>query len=153
VAFFVAEVLMKTFPEGSPHPEVVDLAWEFALRLDAEDLATNQHAHFLGDLIRVLGIQPPPQPTEESEGGPLGLDLVHGHWVARPGDDADHLDADAALKFVALSEPNSPGDPEAELATGEVRKRVLLGQVRYLQNHLSGPRDILSYEVLETVFH
>lgn len=152
VAFFVAEVLMKTFPEGSPHSEVVDLAWQFAIDLDAADLTTTQHAHFLGDLIRVLGIQPPPRPNPEVVGDPLGLDLVHGQWVSAPGDDADHLDADAAIKFVALTASDSRHDSDAELATGELRKRILLGQVRYLQNHLSGPREILSYEVLETVF-
>jgi hypothetical protein len=34
----------------------------------------------------------------------------------------------------------------------EERRKLVLGQVRYLQHHLSGPRTIKSYEVLESVF-
>ena len=54
--------------------------------------------------------------------------------------------AEGFMSFLSL-EPSVP-----KMWTIEDRKRLVLGQVRYLQHQLSTLREIKSYAVLEAVF-
>jgi len=142
VAFFVAEVLVRVLPDQSAQPEVFDAAVDLAVRLDTDARIGTPHADFLGHVIALLGLAPLPPP-----GPRAGLDLATGEWVERPGGDEGFLAPEAAQAFYARTCRRDCGPlPQA------LRKDVVLGQLRYLQLHLSGPRRLRSYEVLEAVF-
>jgi hypothetical protein len=142
VAFFVAEVLMRILPEQTPHPELHDAAVELAVRLDVDERIGTPHVDFLGTAIGLLGLAPPEPPHPHA-----GFNLATGEWEERQGGDDGFLAPEVAHAFaerVFTAEPKPL--PNA------LRKPVVLAQLRYLQLHLSGPRTVRSYEVLEAVF-
>lgn len=142
VAFFVAEVLVRILPEQSPHPDVFDAAVDLAVRLDTAERIGTPHADFLGTAIALLGLAPSPPPDPR-----MGLDLASGEWAERASGDDGFLAPEAARAFYARTA--GPVDDPLPLS---VRKVVVMAQLRYLQLHLSGPRRLRSYEVLEAVF-
>ena len=142
VAFFVAEVLVRLLPEQSAHPELFDATVELVVRLDTEERIGTPHADFLGTAIALLGLAPLPPPHPRA-----GLELATGEWVERAGGDEGFLPPDAAAAYYACTGEQG-GDPLPQA----LRKEVVQAQLRYLQLHLSGPRKLKSYEVLEAVF-
>ena len=147
VAFFLAEVMIKTFPEESPHPEVVDLLWQTILKLDQIPKTGWVHVAFLGRLIDILGFSP----AEKANDIAQGLSLQTGDWEWVVLEDEDHLGPLLAAVFTALANGKDAEVICAELEAKQ-RRQLVLGQVRYLQHHLSGPKEIKSYEVLESLF-
>ncbi|MDG2209964.1 MAG: DNA repair protein RecO C-terminal domain-containing protein [Flavobacteriales bacterium] len=147
VAFFLSEVVMKTFPDESAHPELLDLLWETLQNLDTVAQTGWVHVRFLGQLISHLGLAPTGHLRNERD----GLDLQTGEWQQGVLEDEDHFGPKLARVFVFWTlDSSSLEDPF--VLNSEERRKLVLGQVRYLQHHLSGPRTIKSYEVLESVF-
>jgi len=79
------------------------------------------------------------------------LDLQTGEWMDGVFEDEDHLGSELATWFVHWTMPQAALDASPKLSISE-RRRLVLGQVRYLQHHLSGPKTIQSYDVLESIF-
>ena len=146
VAFFLSEVVLKTLPEESAHPEVFDLFWDTLTQLEDMPQTGWIHVQFLGQLISLLGLAP----TPETRVG-RGLDLQTGEWMDGVFEDEDHLGSELATWFVHWTMPQAALDASPKLSISE-RRRLVLGQVRYLQHHLSGPKTIQSYDVLESIF-
>jgi DNA repair protein RecO (recombination protein O) len=146
VAFFLSEVVLKTFPEESAHPEVFELLWNTLTQLESIPQTGWVHVHFLGQLITLLGLAP----TPETRVG-RGLDLQTGEWMDGVFEDDDHLGPDLAVWFAHWTMPQAALNVSPKLSISE-RRRLVLGQVRYLQHHLSGPKTIQSYDVLESIF-
>jgi DNA repair protein RecO (recombination protein O) len=146
VAFFLAEVVLKTLPEESAHPEVFDLFWHTLERLETIPQTGWMHVQFLGQLIALLGLAPTPEPLELR-----GLDLQTGEWIDGVYEDDDHLGPQLAALFVHWTTPEASMDSPQKLSPTQ-RRHLVLGQVRYLQHHLSGPKTIQSYDVLESIF-
>jgi len=146
VAFFLAEVVLKTLPEESSHPEVFDLFWETLKKLETIPQTGWVHVLFLGQLIALLGLAP----TEE-ESCKRGLDLQTGEWIDGVYEDDDHLGPELAALFVFWTTPEASVSFAQKLSLLE-RRHLVLGQVRYLQHHLSGPKTIQSYDILESIF-
>lgn len=145
VVFFLCEVIEKTIPEETPHPEVHDLMAQTLLKIEESSALGWIHAVFLGQLIRLLGIAP----MNPDEVHYRSLDLQTGDWKFEVGLEKECLEmhiAEGFMSFLSL-EPSVP-----KMWTIEDRKRLVLGQVRYLQHQLSTLREIKSYAVLEAVF-
>lgn len=146
VAFFLAEVVLKTLPEESAHPEVFDLFWITLERLETTAQTGWIHVHFLGQLIALLGLAPSAVPPDLK-----GLDLQTGEWMDGVYEDDDHLGPRLAAVFVHWTTLEASLKSPEKLSLVE-RRHLVLGQVRYLQHHLSGPKTIESYDVLESIF-
>jgi len=145
VVFFICEVIEKTMPEETPHPEVHDLMAQTILEIESSSALGWLHAAFLGQLIRLLGIAPvePPSPHFKS------LDLPSGDWKFEIGLEQQCLEMPIALGFMGFLKSAAAVPKMWTIAD---RKRLVLGQVRYLQHQLGVIREIKSYAVLEAVF-
>ena len=139
-------MVLKTLPEESAHPEVFDLFWHTLERLETIPQTGWMHVQFLGQLIALLGLAPTPEPLELK-----GLDLQTGEWIDGVYEDDDHLGPQLAALFVHWTTPEASMDSPQKLSPTQ-RRHLVLGQVRYLQHHLSGPKTIQSYDVLESIF-
>lgn len=147
VAFFLAEMVWRTFPEEHPHPDVADLLWETAAALCQTDSPHRIHLHFLAGLIDLMGLAPEAQPAGPS----LGFNLAKGEWLPVTLPDEDHWPAQTAAAFAALLESSRASTTSPPIA-GPIRRQLIAGMVRYIQHHLSGPKTIKSLDVLEAVF-
>ena len=147
VAFFLSEVMWRTFPEEHAHPEVADLLWNAAADLAQTQSPQHVHLHFLASLIDHLGLAPEAQPP----GPALGLNLATGEWTPVPLADIDQWPPETAAAFAALVAMAREGGP-APLIGSAIRRQLVAGMVRYIQHHLSGPKTIKSLDVLEAVF-
>ena len=76
IVFFLCEVIEKTIPEETPHPEVHDLMAQTLLKIEESSALGWIHAAFLGQLIRLLGIAP----MNPDEVHYRSLDLQSGDW-------------------------------------------------------------------------
>lgn len=147
VAFFLAEMMWRTFPEEHPHPEVADLLWNAASDLCQTASPHHTHLHFLAGLIDLLGLAPEAQPA----GPALGFSLITGEWIPVTLPDDDHWPAPTAAAFAALLAASRTATAPPPIAS-PIRRQLIAGMVRYIQHHLSGPKTIKSLEVLEAVF-
>jgi hypothetical protein len=145
VVFFICEVIEKTMPEETPHPEVHDLMARFILEIESSSSLGWIHAAFLGQLIWILGIAPISPDSQSLK----SLDLQSGDWKFEMGLEIESLEREIADGFMAFLEPDASIPKMWSVAD---RKRLILGQVRYLQNQLGVVREIKSYAVLEAVF-
>lgn len=142
VAFFLAEFLVKTFPEEAAHPEVADWTWHWVQELDQTPHPANIHVHYLAGLTRLLGLAPatpPPSPAS-------GLDLSTGEYLRVEHADGTHLSPESTRAYFDLAH----GRP-VHLSSAQ-RRELVLGLVRFIQVHLCGERTLKSYDVLETIF-
>ena len=145
IVFFICEVIEKTMPEETPHPEVHDLMAQFILEIESSSSLGWIHAAFLGRLIRTLGIAPVSPDSESLK----SLDLQSGDWNFEMGLEKESLERNIAEGFMAFLERDAT---IPEMWSVADRKRLILGQVRYLQHQLGTMREIKSYAVLEAVF-
>lgn len=146
LVFFLSEVLLKVLPEESEHAALFDCYISALLQIETDTKLGWIHVRFLGQMIRILGIAPERSARPDSHGI---LDLSNGDWKSEMGVEKEHLPPHLAQWFVEFC------SEEASLPAGlsaDERKRLLLGQVRYLQHHLGGIKEIKSFEVLEAVF-
>jgi len=145
VVFFICEVIEKTMAEETPHPEVHDLMARTICEIESSTTLGWIHAAFLGQLIRLLGIAP----VSPGNSDFTSLDLQSGDWKYEIGLEKESLEKSIADGFMAFLEPEAPVPTMWSIAD---RKRLVLGQVRYLQHQLGTVREIKSYAVLEAVF-
>lgn len=146
LVFFLSEILLKVLPEESEHAALFDCYMTTLLQIEEENKLGWIHVRFLGQMIRILGIAPEKPDRPESHGI---LDLTNGDWKSEMGVELEHLPPSLARWFVEFCTEKvvSPVG-----LSPEERKRILLAQVRYLQHHLGGLKEIKSFEVLEAVF-
>ncbi len=145
VVFFICEVIEKTMPEETPHPEIHDLMATTILEIESSSALGWIHAAFLGQLIQLLGIAPVAPASLNLK----SLDLQSGDWKFEMGLEKESLERNIADGFMAFLEPEAAIPKMWSVAD---RKRLILGQVRYLQHQLGVVREIKSYAVLEAVF-
>jgi len=142
VAFFLAEFLWKTFPEEAAHPEVVDWTWKWVEVLNETDRPASVHVRYLAGLTSLLGLSPEsPPPTDRH-----AFKLETGEYELHLEGSAGQLSPGATRTFFGLVQGQDVQ------VTGSERRELVLGLVRYIQIHLSGEREIKSYEVLEAIF-
>ena len=145
VAFFLAELVAKTLPEDTPHPEIAQALWQTALALDSEPHIAWLHVVFLAQMVQLLGLAPsePPSPRH-------GLSWRTGEWVWEPLRDEDHLEPALAHPWAALC---ARGDLSALAGCqAKDRKALLVGPLRYLRHQMGAPTALKSLAVLEEVF-
>jgi hypothetical protein len=145
IVFFICEVIEKTMAEETPHPEVQDLLARTICEIESSASLGWIHAAFLGQLIRLLGIAP----VSPGNSDFTSLDLPSGDWKYEIGLEKESLEKSIADGFMAFLEPEAAVPTMWSIAD---RKRLILGQVRYLQHQLGSLREIKSYAVLEAVF-
>jgi hypothetical protein len=145
IVFFICEVIEKTMAEETPHPEVHDLMARTICEIESSASLGWIHAAFLGQLIRLLGIAP----VSPGNSDFTSLDLQSGDWKHEIGLEKESLEKSIADGFMAFLEPEAVVPTMWSIAD---RKRLILGQVRYLQHQLGTLREIKSYAVLEAVF-
>jgi DNA repair protein RecO (recombination protein O) len=145
VAFFLAELVSKTLPEETPHPEVALALERTALALDIAPSVSWLHVEFTAKLIQLLGLAPEEAPSDRH-----GLSWRTGEWVIDPIGDEEHLSPELAHRWVRACHVEEAGDWSA--CTPQDRRILLSGPLRYLQYQLGAPAHLKSVGVLETLF-
>lgn len=145
VAFFLAELVSKTLPEETPHPEVAAALERTVLDLDALPSISWLHVEFTAKLIQLLGLAPEDAPSERH-----GLSWRTGEWVLDPLQDEDHLSPELARRWVHACHAEEPLDWTGFSARD--RRIFLSGPLRYLRHQLGAPGNLKSVGVLEALF-
>lgn len=144
VAMFLAEMLERSIAEDHAHQQLFEYAWNAIQVLDLSETFGLFPIQFLGNLIAHLGLLP-----EAPKSNEYWLDLVTGTWELKQPGHKETADKLLGMGFVnaASNQPKS-----GLLATRKGRKEVLDLQVRFLQLHVAGMRDIKSLAILKEVF-
>jgi DNA repair protein RecO (recombination protein O) len=145
VAFFLAELVSKTLPEETPHPEVALALERTALALDIAPSVSWLHVEFTAKLIQLLGLAPEEAPSDRH-----GLSWRTGEWVIDPIGDEEHLSPELAHRWVNACHAAEAGDWSG--CSPQDRRILLSGPLRYLQYQLGAPAHLKSVGVLETLF-
>ena len=145
VAFFLAELVSKTLPEETPHPEVALALERTALDLDTAPSVSWLHVEFMAKLIQLLGLAPEEAPSERH-----GLSWRTGEWVIDPIGDEEHLSPGLAHRWVNARHAAEAGDWSG--CTPQDRRILLSGPLRYLRHQLGAPGTLKSLSVLEALF-
>ncbi len=148
VAMFLAEVVMRTMEPDAPHPEVFDALWRAAEALETQVSFARIHLAFLVEAVQVQGLRPdaPLLP-------PLGsgrFNLASADWEAGPPMGDDFLSPSEATAFLRI-QGTKIDEVRSQPLPADVRNRLVLQHVHYLQLHLSTPKPLRSWDVLRTV--
>lgn len=147
VAFFLAEVMWRTFPEEHAQADIFEFLWQTAENLSVTAEPHRVHLDFLIGAVQILGLSPDHFPSQAG----CGFNLATGEWEETPMENDDHWGPVTAAAFVHCLRARDGQEPAQPIA-GAVRRKLVAGLVRYIQHHLSGPRTIKSLEVLEALF-
>jgi len=145
VAIFLAELLERSIAEDQEHKGLFEFAWSSIQVLDLQDRFGLFPLHFISNIIFFLGLMP-----EGPKGNEHWLDLVTGNWeLFQPG----HKEVlDRALGAAFVNAASGTETLEPFLKSGNERKELLLAQVRFLQLHVAGKRDLKSLPILQELF-
>jgi len=148
VAMFLAEVVIRTVEPGAPHPDLFDALWRTAESLEKEEVFTRLHLSFLVEAVRVQGLRP-----DAPEAQPSGMgrfNLASAEWESGPPVGEDFLSPSEATAFLRI-QGTEIDEVRAQPIPSDVRNRLVLHHVHYLQLHLSSPKALRSWDVLKTV--
>ncbi|MDG1262332.1 MAG: DNA repair protein RecO [Flavobacteriales bacterium] len=144
IAMFLSEMLERSIAEDHAHEQLFEYVWNAIQLLDLSETFGLFPIQFLGNLIAHLGLMPEPPKS-----GEFWLDLVTGTWEQKqPG----HKETADKLLGESLVHAASSAQDSELTATRKGRKEVLDIQVRFLQLHVAGSRDIKSLAILKEVF-
>lgn len=148
VAMFLAEVILRTVEPDAPHPALFDALWRTAEALETEDTFTRLHLAFLVEAVHVQGLQPD-APLVRPPG--MGrFNLATAEWESGPPIGDDFLSPSDATAFLRI-QGTEIDEVRAQPIPSDVRNRLVLHHVHYLQLHLSSPKALRSWDVLRTV--
>ncbi len=148
VAMFLAEVIMRTMESEAPHPEVFDALWRTAEALETDAAFARLHLAFLVEAVQVQGLRPdaPVQPPS----GSGRFNLASADWESGPPMGDDFLSPSEATAFLRI-QGTEIDKVRSQNLPADVRNRLVLQHVHYLQLHLSTPKPLRSWDVLRTV--
>ena len=146
VAFFVAECLGLVLQEEARSEEAFDLAWGVGAFLEGSEEVSIIPVYFMANLVRVLGLMPPPPPTNSS-----GFHLENGEYVDGIDEGTNVLGAGTMGALVSIPGTNFDNLRAMNLTRAQ-RKDLALGAFRYIRSQLGLNRELKSYEVLEALF-
>ena len=148
VAMFLAEVVLRTVEPDAPHPALFDALWRTAEALETEDAFTRLHLSFLVEAVRVQGLQPD-APVVPPPG--MGrFNLASAEWESGPPMGDDFLSPTDGTAFLRI-QGTEVDVIRSQPIPSDVRNRLVLHHVHYLQLHLSSPKALRSWDVLRTV--
>lgn len=145
VAIFLAELLERSIAEDQQHKALFEFVWSSIQVLDLQEKFGLFPLHFIANIIFYLGLMP-----EIPKGNEQWLDLVTGNWETFQPGHKEVLDRSLGNAFVHASA--SAEGLEKWLHSGAERKELLLAQVRFLQLHVAGNRDLKSLPILQELF-
>lgn len=148
VAMFLAEVMLKTVEPDVPHPALFDALWRTATELEGDGAFSRLHLAFLVEAVQVQGLRP-----DAPETPPLGMgrfNLATAEWEPGSAIGDDFLSPSDATAFLRIQGTVIDEVRHQPLAP-DVRNRLVLHHVHYLQLHLSSPKSLRSWDVLRTV--
>lgn len=145
VAIFLAELLERSIAEDQQHKALFEFAWSSIQVLDLEEKFGLFPLHFIANVIYFLGLIP-----EEPKGNEQWLDLVSGNWETFQPGHKEVLERSLGTAFVHASSGTEALKPF--LSSANERKELLLAQVRFLQLHVAGKRDLKSLPILQELF-
>lgn len=148
VAMFLAEVVLKTVEPDVPHPALFDALWRTATALEGEGSCSRLHLAFLVEAVQVQGLKP-----DAPDLPPLGMgrfNLATAEWEPGTPIGDDFLSPSDATAFLRIQGTVIDEVRHQPLAP-DVRNRLVLHHVHYLQLHLSSPKPLRSWDVLQTV--
>lgn len=148
VAMFLAECILRTVDDGTPHDGLFGALWRTAERLEQAAAVGRIHLAFLVEAVAVMGLRPdapllPPPGMER-------FNLATAEWESGPSLGEDYLAAGEAEFFLRIQGMDFDG-VQAEALSHDARNQLVLQHVRYLQLHLSSPRPLKSWDVLAAV--
>jgi DNA repair protein RecO (recombination protein O) len=148
VAMFLAEVVLRTVESDAPHPGLFDALWRTAEALETEDSFTRLHLAFLVEAVHVQGLQP-----DAPVVAPPGMgrfNLASAEWESGPPIGDDFLSPSDATAFLRI-QGTEIAMVRFQSIPSDVRNRLVLHHVHYLQLHLSSPKALRSWDVVRTV--
>ena len=148
VAMFLAELVLRTVESEAPHPALFDALWRTAVALETEPSCARLHLAFLVEAVHVQGLRPD-APVDP----PVGMgrfNLATAEWESGPPIGDDFLSPSEATAFLRI-QGTEIADVRNQALSSDVRNRLVLHHVHYLQLHLSSPKPLKSWEVLRTV--
>lgn len=148
VAMFLAEVVLRTVEQDAPHPALFDALWRTAELLENEPAYTRLHLCFLVEAVWVQGLKPD-APSVPPPG--MGrFNLATAEWEPGPSIGDDFLSASDATAFLRI-QGTEIDKIRTQPIPSDVRNRLVLQHVHYLQLHLSSPKALRSWDVLRAV--
>ena len=148
VAMFLAELVLKTVESEAPHPALFDALWRTAVALETEPSCARLHLAFLVEAVQVEGLKPDAPVTPP--GGMDRFNLATAEWESGPPIGDDFLSPSEATAFLRI-QGTEIAEVKNQALSSDVRNRLVLHHVHYLQLHLSSPKTLKSWEVLRTV--
>ena len=148
LAMFLAEFILRTLDNGTPHCDLFDALWRTTHRIEHEPSIGRIHLSFLVESVVVTGLMP--DAPHVAPGGFGRFNLANAEWESGPPMGEDYLSVAEAEHFLRIQGMNFD-EVQAETLSHDARNLLVLQHVRYLQLHLSSPRPIRSWEVLSTV--
>ena len=148
VAMFLSELVLKTVESDAPHPALFDAMWRTAVALETESSCARLHLAFLVEAVQVEGLKP-----DAPVAPPVGagrFNLATAEWEQGPPIGDDFLSPSEATAFLRI-QGTEIDEVRAQPIPSDVRNRLVLHHVHYLQLHLSSPKALRSWDVLRTV--
>ena len=148
VAMFLAEVVLRTVEQDAPHPALFDALWRTAELLEKESAYSRLHLCFLVEAVWAQGLRPnaPLVPPP----GMGRFNLARAEWESGPSIGDDFLSASDATTFLRI-QGTEIDKIRVQPIPSDVRNRLVLQHVHYLQLHLSSPKAMRSWDVLRAV--
>ena len=148
VAMFLAEVVSKTVEQDAPHPALFDVLWRTAASLENDATFSRLHLCFLVEAVWVQGLKP-----DANSAPPPGMgrfNLATAEWESGPAIGDDFLSASDGTAFLRI-QGTEIDKIRTQPIPSDVRNRLVLQHVHYLQLHLSSPKALRSWGVLRSV--